>query len=44
MKFFNLMMIAVATTEALKIRTKQDDVEHAYTQAVLDAMDADGNG
>ena len=46
MKFFNLFAIAVATTEALRIKAKASptDPEHEMVQKIIDELDADGNG
>ena len=43
MKFFNLFAIAVATTEALRLKAKEDP-EHEMVQAIIDELDSNGDG
>ena len=43
MKFFNLFAIAVATTEALRLKAKADP-EHEMVQEIINELDADNSG
>ena len=43
MKFFQLFAMAVATTEALRLRVKGDE-EHEMVQGIIDELDADNSG
>ena len=43
MKFFSLFAMAVATTEALRLKVKGDE-EHEMVQGIIDTLDEDNSG
>ena len=45
MKFLQIAAIAVATTEAIRLRQKvKEDPEHEMVQEIIDELDSDGSG